>query len=98
VLVHYLDIIRLAVSPNETNPPLAVDADAVLAGPISLEYFEVVVRGKPKLLQCFSGMEVEELSPRYTLDRPEAKHGPILKEHLRIPASERLNQDLVYYA
>ncbi len=50
MIVHYLNVARLAVSPDEANSPLVVDSNTVLPGPISLEGFEAVARGNPKFL------------------------------------------------
>jgi hypothetical protein len=36
VVVHDLHVVDVAVSPDEADPPLVVDADAVLAGSIAL--------------------------------------------------------------
>ena len=87
---------RLAVSPDETNPPLVVDSDTVLPGPFSLERFQAIARGNPKFLQPLGGMEVQESAPGRTLDRPEPEHGSILKERLGVTTLKRPNQDPVY--
>ena len=96
MIVHYLNVVRLAVSPDEANSPLVVDSNTVLPGPISLEGFEAVARGNPKFLQPFGGVEVEESAPGHPFDRPEPEHGPILEERLAVTASKRPNQDPVY--
>ena len=33
VIVHDFDLLRVAVAPHKANPPLAIDADTVLAFP-----------------------------------------------------------------
>jgi hypothetical protein len=34
MVVDHLDLVRVAVAPDETDTPLIVDADAVLASPV----------------------------------------------------------------
>src|SRR6185437_4847178 len=42
MIVHDFRVPRLAVAPDKTDPPLLVDADAVLPGPVALEPFQAV--------------------------------------------------------
>jgi hypothetical protein len=44
VVVDDLDLLRARLGPDEADPPLVVDADAVLTGTISLERFQPVAR------------------------------------------------------
>jgi hypothetical protein len=44
VVVHDLDIMRVTVSPDETQPPLVIDANAVLPGPTANQRFQVIGR------------------------------------------------------
>src|SRR5699024_5719744 len=44
VLVNDLHLLWSSVRPYETNPPLVVDPDAVLTGPVTLEGFESAPR------------------------------------------------------
>jgi hypothetical protein len=52
VIVDYLDVMRLVITPDEANPPSIVDPNAVLSSPISLECFEMVARRNTKILQA----------------------------------------------
>ena len=35
MVIHYLDVKSVGILPTEANPPLAVDPNAVLPGPIA---------------------------------------------------------------
>ena len=71
-----VNVMRLAVSPNETNPPLVVDANTVLPGAISLEHFEAVTWRNPKFPESPGCVEVEKLPPGDTLDRSDLGTAP----------------------
>jgi hypothetical protein len=89
VIVHYLNFMRLAVSPDEADSPLVVDSDTVPSSPISPERFEPVTRGNPEFVQSLGGMDVEKFAPGHALDRPEPKHGPILEKQFGVMTSKR---------
>src|SRR5208337_1724265 len=59
VIVHDLDVAwpGLAHFPLETNPPLRVNADAVLAGPIAAQGLEPVAWQGPQILKTGRGIE-----------------------------------------
>ncbi len=40
VIVHDLDVVRVPVSPHETETPLVVDTDAVLPLPLAAQSFQ----------------------------------------------------------
>jgi hypothetical protein len=42
MIVNNLDFERITISPDETNAILIVDADTVLAFPITLQRFEMI--------------------------------------------------------
>lgn len=45
MVVHDLDLVSIARSPDETDPPLVVDTDAVLTLAVPLECFKPIARG-----------------------------------------------------
>src|SRR2546428_13261184 len=51
VVVHDLDLPRIAVLPHETDPILIVDPDAVLAAPIARKGFELIARERAEVVQ-----------------------------------------------
>ena len=96
VIVDDLDLMRIAAAPHEADPPALVDANAVLAGPVALEGFQVVARRATQIFQAARRRKVEQLPPGHPFDGPEARHGLVGEQRLRIPAAERANQSSVY--
>jgi hypothetical protein len=68
VIIHYLDVMRLAITPDETDPPLIVDANAMLPSPITLEGFKTVAWRNTKILQSPARLQVEQFAPGYAFD------------------------------
>lgn len=64
-----LHVVRSAVLPVETDAPLIVDADQVLARPITTQLLEAVARRSKKVAQVFCFFEVNQLAPRSPLNR-----------------------------
>jgi hypothetical protein len=67
VVVDNLDAPCFAATPNETDPPLNIDPDAVLALAIAGECFQTIARRGPHILQRFRGIDHLQLCPRPTL-------------------------------
>jgi hypothetical protein len=63
VVVDDLDIVRIRASPSETDPPLVVDANAVLAIPVALQGFKPIARRDPQVIQGRGGIQQGELAP-----------------------------------
>ncbi len=51
MVVHDLNVIRIAIAPDEAQPPLVVDPDAVLSDPIACESLQVIAWWLPEILQ-----------------------------------------------
>ena len=51
MVVHDFDVIRIAIAPDEAEPPLVVDPDAVLSDPIVRESLQVIARWLPEILE-----------------------------------------------
>jgi hypothetical protein len=64
VVVHYLDLLGPAVVPDEADPILVIDPDAVLALPIAGEGFEVIARERAEVLESLRRVELRELALR----------------------------------
>src|SRR5271157_1101561 len=73
MIVHNLDVAwsRLAVLPIETNPPLRVDADAVLARSVAAQRLEPVAGQGPQILK--TGRGIEDFEPFIGLSRKALK-------------------------
>ena len=49
MVVGGLDVVGVAIAPDEAKPPLVVDADAVLSAPIILQRLQMVAFGQPQI-------------------------------------------------
>jgi hypothetical protein len=74
VIVDDFHFMRFAVTPDEADPPPAVDPDAVLAGPIPFERLQVVAGRAAQIIQPPGRMHVKKLPARYWFDRAEARN------------------------
>jgi hypothetical protein len=92
VIIYNFHFVSVAIAPHEADPPLIVDADAVLTGPVAFKSFEVISRRNAKILQPAGGMNVQQLAPGHTLDRPKSGRSPVLEESLAIAGSKGPNQ------
>lgn len=74
VVVHDFDFRCAGLGPAEANPPLIIDANAVLAGSISTKRLETIARWNPKVLKKTGNLQLPQLAPSYGLDVHEAPH------------------------
>jgi hypothetical protein len=58
---------RIAVPPLETNPPLIIDPNAMLTGPLPREPLEPIPGWYSKIVEGLSGIEHDELSQNDSL-------------------------------
>ena len=65
MIIDDFDVIRLAVAPDKTQPPLIVNADAVLAEPITLQRLQVIAGRYTQKIQGRGGMQLHQLSQYY---------------------------------
>jgi len=71
VVIDHFDALGVSVLPHEADAKLLVHSDAVLAGPISLERFELVSRGYTKIAKLRRGMERQEPAERHVIKMRE---------------------------
>jgi hypothetical protein len=71
VIVNDFHIVGIARVPPEAQPPLIVDAYAVLPGPIAPQGLETVPGRRAQLLERSCRGQQFQLPARDTLDRPE---------------------------
>ena len=69
VVIDYLNATRIAINPAETNAPLAVDANAVLALALILQRFQPVGGRYSQVIQSLRRIEHPQLAPCHILDR-----------------------------
>ncbi len=56
MVIDYFDVRRTPAGPHETDAPLVIDPDRVLAAPVSAESLQVVSRRKPQVLNGRGGI------------------------------------------
>ncbi len=96
VVIHNLNVKRIAVTPGEADAPLVVDPHAVCPGAITLEQFKLVSRRRAEIIQPPGLMQVQELPPRSPFDGLQSADHAVLKESRSIRAFERPDQIPVY--
>jgi hypothetical protein len=94
VVVHDLDFPCFTLAPPETNPPLIVDADAMLTASITVQGFEAVAWRNPKVVKLLCRVDGKKFGSRTALDLvgnvPNRVAG---KESDRTLVGEALDQD-----
>ena len=82
VIIGDLNLKGIAVAPGETDPPLIVDADAVLSFAAPFQLFQPVSGRHAKILKRDGPMQDQELPPRRSFDRTKPRNVTIVKEPL----------------
>jgi hypothetical protein len=72
MIVDDLDIVSVAIFPNEANAPLIINANTVLTPAVASQRFQAVARGSQQVLQRSRAMEVKQLPARDSLKGPKA--------------------------
>src|SRR5579862_768799 len=74
MIIDDLDRLGAVTAPHETNAPLIVYSDAVLAPATAFQGFEPVARRRPQINEPGCCVEHVELAPRHGLDGLERGH------------------------
>lgn len=80
---------RISFFPNETNPPLIVYPDAVLARPFLLKSFEMVAPVNRKHPKVRRSIEHQEFAASHPLDRLKSEYGLIVEYRFGLQGPER---------
>ena len=92
MVVDDLDLEGVAAAPDEADAPLAIDSDAVLSRPISLQLLESIGRRDPQVFDSLGSVEHPQLPEGDPLNvRPEALHALALEEAFSISVREALD-------
>jgi len=91
VIVNDFNLVRAIGSPHEADAPLVIDTNAVLALPLAFQGLELVAWGNPQAGQVCCGMQLQQLSPRHTLDILEPRHNSAVKQRLGVGTHKRMN-------
>jgi hypothetical protein len=67
-------MVSVSVAPHETDTPLIINPDAMLAGAITFESLQSVARGRCEVSQLRGNIELPKLALCYTSDRTIPRH------------------------
>ena len=85
MVVDNFDELGIAPCPDEADPPLVIDANAVLAVAVTSKALKMVVRRDAEVGQCLGVVEHAQLPPGHLLD--VARQSP---RHVAVPNPLRL--------
>ena len=92
VVIHNLNVMRIAVTPREADAPLIVDSNAICPRTVTLQQFKVVSRRNAKILDPPCLIQVQKLPPRRPFDGLKSPYHAVFKERLGVRALERPDQ------
>jgi hypothetical protein len=79
MVIHNFNVVGAAFMPSEANPPLVIDADAVLPGAPTFESFQAVSGREPQVAQLARAVQLGELPQGDALNlRRQAVAAPAL--------------------
>jgi hypothetical protein len=90
VIIDHFDGMGVVVDPTKADAPLAIDADAVLAGAIASERFQPVPRRSTQIVEAYCGIQHEQLDPSPLLQgtRPSSRSTSV-EHRFSVLASKR---------
>ncbi len=89
MVISDLYIERVSFFPDETDPPLVVDPDAVLTCPIFLKGFEMVTTIDRQHPEVSRGIQHQKLAASHLLDRLESDYGLIVEDGFGVRVLKR---------
>jgi len=92
VVVNDLNVPRIATLPSETDPPLVVDPNAVLARAVTVQPFQAVARRYTEVVQLHRSIQHPELSQCHLAHpRSESASRAPVEETFCVPVAEALD-------
>jgi hypothetical protein len=88
MIVNDLDLVRTGVGPHEAQPPLIVDAHALLPSPITPERFKPIAWRRTHEIQRLGRVQHRQLAGRDHLDDAEALGMSAFEQGLRFLAAK----------
>ena len=85
------------VSPHKTDPPLVVDADAVLPRSVTSQSLKAVTRRSAQVIESPRHCQLGEFSQRHPFDVDPASHSIASIERFGIRAEKGLDGYAKYY-
>jgi hypothetical protein len=84
VVVDHFDLLCVTALPDEADPILIVDPDAVLPTPISAEGLEVIARERAQVVESLCRMQLHELALSDAGNAPKPTRRIAMEERLGV--------------
>ncbi|GLE65394.1 hypothetical protein VNPA120719_53350 [Pseudomonas aeruginosa] len=94
MVINYFDFFGTRIRPDETDTPLVIDPDAMLARPLSLQRLQAVSRWRAQVSKLRSRMKHCELTRSDCEDRSPPPRKTRLKKLTSLVAAKGQNQSL----
>lgn len=99
MIVNDLNVVSITASPEETEAPAVIDADAVLTPAVAFKRFQAVAWRNQQVLKGSSAVEIQQLPPGDSLKGSEARHFQVGEQCFRfLGAKGADHRRSVYYA
>ena len=89
MIIHNLHFVGIAIPPYEANPPLAINANAVLSGAVAAELFEAIAGHGCQVSQNGGGIENGQFSQGRSLEALKAADSLPMKKPFSLQGAER---------
>ena len=89
MIIDNLDLNRIGLNPEEADPPLVVDPNAVLPQPIAAKFFQTIPSNHPQIGKGSRGVNLVQLSLCYRSDALELSAELTPKDPFALPIPER---------
>ena len=88
MIIHNFNTAGMAVCPDKANPPLVIDADAVLTLPVAFRRFQTIAGRYFQKTQIRSGIQLLQFAHRHRFNIGKPFHPPALKQGFGVFAVE----------
>lgn len=82
MVVHNFHVQRIFAVPAEANPPLVIDADAVLAFAVVFQRFQMIAIRHAQIIQAARLIQQQQFPPRHALNLVRQPPGRFIVEQL----------------
>jgi hypothetical protein len=94
VIVDDVNLMRIAIAPEATEPPLGIDAYAPGAGAVAMQRLQPIAWRAPEELKRGGSVELRQLAFRGGAECPKTCWTPPREQRLGVLAAERPNNRL----
>jgi hypothetical protein len=88
MVINDLHVVCIRPAPSETDPPLVVDPDAMLAASAAFQCFEPISGWNEQVHELPGCMQIQQLSPSHALNGAEAQDQPVVEKQRGIGVPE----------